>query len=119
MRWLVRWCNYLSRLRFTLTGSWDGVRARAGGSAFFRCTFELCPRPLHGLVELLLEAHPRAQFGHIRGHPDPTPVELQEFDLLIRLVRAEDQANRWLLARLLLVLFEPPKIQLHLAVVGG
>src|SRR4051812_6660702 len=70
-------------------------------------------------MKLLLEERARWKLSHVTRDPDPAPVELQEFDLLVRLVGAEDQADRRLLARLLLVLLEPAEIELHLAFVRG
>ena len=52
------------------------------------------------------------------GDPDAAPVELQQLDLLITLVRAPDQGDQRFFAWLHLVLFQPSEIQLHLPPVG-
>ena len=74
-----------------LSGSVSLVPAR-------RTPFQPRPRRHHRLVELSPQELPRRQFRQVRRHADAALVELEQLDLLVALVRAQDQPDRRLLA---------------------
>jgi hypothetical protein len=70
-------------------------------------------------VQLLLQQRPRRKLGQVGSDADTAAVQLQQLDLFFPLIGAQDQADRWLLAGLHLVLFQPAQVELHLPFVGG
>lgn len=70
-------------------------------------------------MELLLQNLPSGQRREVLGDANPGLLEAEQGDVLVGLARAEDQAERRLLSGPALVGVEPPKIELHLSLVGG
>lgn len=68
-------------------------------------------------MQLCLQCLARRQHGQVLGHVDTAFAKLQQFDLLLFFARAQDNADGRRLARLLLVLCEPPQVQFHLTLV--
>src|SRR5262249_29854065 len=80
-----------------------------------------CPKPrpcvLGSSVELAGKLLARRQDGEALGDVDARLVQLQQFDLLPALPRAEDEAERRLLPALAIAPVEPAQVELHLALV--
>lgn len=72
-----------------------------------------------GAVEAGLQGLAGREDSQVFGDVDPALVELQQLDLLPLLPRAEDDPQRWRLARLKLMPGEPPEVELHLPFVLG
>ena len=60
----------------------------------------------------------RRQFGQVLGHADVVLFELQQFNALIRFLRAENQTDRGVFTRLAFVAVEPAEIEQRLPEVG-
>jgi hypothetical protein len=71
------------------------------------------------LYELPPEELARRQFGPVARDTYRAFGQLEELNLLLVLVRAEDQPQRRVLIRWALVLVEPAQVELHLPLVAG
>ena len=74
---------------------------------------------LDGLVQPCLQGFPGRQHGQVLGHVDAAAIQLQQFDLLLLLAGAEDDAQRQIFVSLLLVAGQPTQVELHLTLVLG
>jgi hypothetical protein len=70
------------------------------------------------LAKALLQQVAGRELGQVLGDVDAARLQLEHLDGLALLARAEDEADRSLLALLPLVAIEPAEIELHLAHIG-
>lgn len=64
------------------------------GSAVLGLLPDLRPSLAGRLVEFLLEELLRRKLRQVGRDPDAAPIELEQLDLLVTLIRTEDQADR-------------------------
>lgn len=69
------------------------------------------------LVQLRLQRLTRRQHGQVLGNVDTAFAEFQQFDLLLLLAGAEDDADWRCFTRFQFVLRKPSKVQFHLTLV--
>ena len=86
--------------------------------AVLRWLDQALPRQSDRVVQCLCQQLSRGEFRQVLGNLDAALIELQEFDVPLGLVGTQNEPQRRLLARLHLVFFQPPQVELHLPLVG-
>ena len=97
-------CPFM-RLHSFLGAGFFMERPSLGVAIIGQSAFQPGSRRHHRIMQLALKKLPWRQVGQVGGDSDAAFVELEQFDLFIAFVGAQDQPDRRLLAGLHIVLF--------------